>query len=90
MDNKQHDAIYLQKEDFEEMTWCADQINDDDVKYLLATPEREAAPRLHKMVKLFYEWLSGQYNPSALAVGSVMKGAKDILAHIKKGTNESD
>ena len=43
-----YDVIYLQTEEFPETTWCVDQINDDDVKYLLATPEREAAPELYR------------------------------------------
>jgi len=49
-----HDAIYLQVGDsdepirIDETTWCSDKINDGDVKYLLATPEREAAPEMYK------------------------------------------
>ncbi len=47
-----YDVIYLQTgkniESLEEegITWCQDRIEDGDTKYLLATPEREAAPEL--------------------------------------------
>ena len=49
-----HDAIYLQVGDsdepigIDETTWCSDKINDGDIKYLLSTPEREAAPELYE------------------------------------------
>jgi len=49
-----HDAIYLQVGDLDEpirideTTWCSDKINDGDVKYLLATSEREAASVLYR------------------------------------------
>ena len=48
----EHDVIYLQTDEaaeslgLEGVTWCQDKINDGDIKYLLATPEREAAPDL--------------------------------------------
>ncbi len=48
----EHDVIYLQHGEspirLEEVgiTWCQDEINAGDTKYLLATPEREAAPEL--------------------------------------------
>ena len=48
----EHDVIYLQTDEaaeslgLEGVTWCQDKINDGDTKYLLATPEREAAPEL--------------------------------------------
>ena len=49
-----HDVIYLQVGDSDEpigidyTTWCSDKINDGDVKYLLATSEREAASELYE------------------------------------------
>jgi len=49
-----HDVIYLQMGDpdepirIDETTWCSDKINDDDIKYLLSTPEREAASVLYR------------------------------------------
>jgi len=49
-----HDAIYLQVSDsdepigIDETTWCSDKINDGDIKYLLSTPEREAASELYE------------------------------------------
>jgi hypothetical protein len=56
-----HDVIYLQTggegyEDWENfeyegVTWCQDQINDHDAKYLLATPEREVAEDLGKALQ---------------------------------------
>ena len=52
-----HDVIYLQISDsdepirIDETTWCSDKINDGDVKYLLATPEREAAPEMYEAVR---------------------------------------
>jgi len=42
---KEVDVIYLQIREFPEITWCADKINDDDIKYLRATPEREKAEK---------------------------------------------
>ena len=47
-----YNVIYLQMDKEAEyfydegVTWCIDKINDTDIKYLLATPEREAAPDL--------------------------------------------
>ena len=37
------------------VTWCSDLIYDDDVKYLLATPEREAAPKLLEALDYFLQ-----------------------------------
>ena len=52
---QEYDGIYLQvnleewdsiEYEWNGVTWCSDLIYDDDVKYLLATPEREAAPEM--------------------------------------------
>ena len=57
----EHDVIYLQHGEspirLEEVgiTWCADKINDGDTKYLLATPEREAAPDLLEALDCFLQ-----------------------------------
>ena len=45
---KDYDVIYLQKSEFPETTWCVDRINDDDIEYLRATSEREAAGAMHE------------------------------------------
>ena len=45
-----------------------------------------AAPELHKLTKLFLEWLSREYNPSPVAINSVLKRARDILVLIEKET----
>ena len=37
--------------DVSEVTWCMDEIWDVDIKYLLATPEREAATELLEALK---------------------------------------
>lgn len=42
-----------------------------------------AAPELYKITKMFYEWLSGQYNPSPMAIDSVMERSKEILARLE-------
>ena len=44
----EYDVIYLQMEELEETTWCADKINNTDIKYLLATPKREAADAMYE------------------------------------------
>ena len=54
MTNKPPDVIWLQWFDAEghpyeygsDVTWCEDKQDDEDPKYLLATPEREAAGEL--------------------------------------------
>lgn len=62
---KPHDVIYLQNEDEEELeywdatTWCSDKINEHDVKYLLCTPVRVAAPDLLEACRKAEEWLLG-------------------------------
>jgi hypothetical protein len=38
---------------------------------------------------MFYEWLSGQYNPSPMAVKSLMDGAKKTLAHLEKEVKDA-
>ena len=38
-----HDTIWLQPDEYPEITWCRDKINDNDIKYLLANTEREVA-----------------------------------------------
>ncbi len=58
---QQYDEIYLQacisdsdRDDlaWHGVTWSSDLIHQDDVKYLLATPEREVAAELLKACKL--------------------------------------
>ncbi len=51
-----YDPIYLQTSFLHpeiETTWCRDPVNDDDIKYLLATPAREAAADLIKQLRNF-------------------------------------
>ena len=45
------DIIWLQPDDNDLTTCCQDKINNDDIKYLLATPEREAAEATQKTLK---------------------------------------
>ena len=55
-----HDVIYLQINDpdepigIDETTWCSDKINDDDIKYLLSTLEREAASELYQALNALW------------------------------------
>ena len=66
MDSRLHDVIYLQISNpdepirIDETTWCSDKINDDDIKYLLSTPEREAA---HEMYKALRKLRNPSYDP---------------------------
>ena len=53
------DVIWLQPDEFPEITWCRDKINDNDIKYLLATPERKAAG---DMIQVLNDNLSGYRN----------------------------
>ena len=72
-----HDVIYLQTgpegyEDWENfeyegVTWCQDQINDGDTKYLLATPVRESAEALLKACEFFMKGLLDLVEIGALA-----------------------
>ena len=54
-----HDQIWLQKSEYPEITWCQYKIYDDDVEYLLATPERKAASDVLKILKDFVEPYKG-------------------------------
>ena len=67
MTNQPPDIIYLQyygddwyvdnienpePAEGDEVTWCVDKINEVDIKYLLATPQREAAPAMFEAIRL--------------------------------------
>ena len=52
-----------------EVTWCVDRIWDVDIKYLLATPEREAALAIYEALKMNLGWhkanlRDGPFNPA--------------------------
>ena len=55
-----HDVIYLQtgnefdgigNSEYEGVTWAHNKINDGDTKYLLATPVRESAEELQRVLR---------------------------------------
>ncbi len=68
MNHKPPDVIYLQSHgdgleeldpfgELGDITWCQDQINDNDDKYLLATPEREVAQQLLRALEANMRWI---------------------------------
>lgn len=40
-----------------EVTWCTDEVNNNDPKYLLATPEREVALKLLRALEANMRWI---------------------------------
>ena len=45
----------------DEVTWCVDKINEVDIKYLLATPQREAAPDMFEALEEIAAELGAKY-----------------------------
>jgi hypothetical protein len=91
-------VIYLQASPHREIetTWCSDQITDDDIKYLLATPEREAAPELLEALEGVMPILNEAeyYLPGKLADGEILvhtlvQKARAAIAKAKRRENET-
>lgn len=93
--SKPFDEIFLQWWESPEITWCADQIDgpeygDEDWRYLLATPVREAAPELLECLEeaLAYfvsAWKAVDNHPASHYRGYV----EDYRAAIAKAMSES-
>jgi len=95
------DPIYLQLEinaydnpvmddPFDEIdgaTWCADRINESDVQYLLATPERLAAAELLAVVDWLVSWSYPDTDCGYLS--DIITEAKRVLTSASKAQGEN-
>ena len=88
----EYDAIYLQMEELEETTWCADKINNTDIKYLLSTPKRAAAEELYEAVRKARQLASiaTDWNLSEAEIDGEMVSVYDLLREFEAAVALAD
>ncbi len=64
-----------------EVTWCADEVNDSDIKYLYSTPRREHAGLLYFMLRRVVE-MRGTMAPEIQR--EVINEARKLIANIEE------